>query len=125
MRKHIVFGLIFGILLAYGASKVHAQATTAATPYSIQVTGTLANCPVVTAGTTQYCFTTTGIYQSLSGATWALVGAAGAGVTSVEICTGLASSTCTSPKTGAAVFTLTPAAPSATTTVGVPPFTAQ
>ena len=74
MRKHIVFGLILGILLAYGASKVHAQATTAATPYSIQVTGTLANCPTVAAGTTQYCFAVTGLYQSINGASWALLG---------------------------------------------------
>ena len=55
---------------------VEAQAITSTTPLSLQVSGTFANCPAVVSGSTQFCFTTTGIYQSLSGAAWTLAGGA-------------------------------------------------
>ena len=70
-------GIFCAIAFMYGAGRieraVYAQAITAASPYSFQVTGTLANCPVVASGVTQFCFTTTGLYQSVNGGTWALV----------------------------------------------------
>lgn len=121
MKKHIAIGLLLGLLLAFGIHKVHAQAITSATPWSFSATGTLANCPAIASGSTQYCFTMTGLYQSISGAAWTLVGA-GSGVTSVELCVGTA---CSAAKTGAAVLTLTPAAPTITSTSTVPGLAVQ
>ena len=65
------------ILLAYVAG-LKGQAVTPATPYSFSVTGTLANCPAIASGTTQYCFTTAGEYQSINGGTYSIVGGAAA-----------------------------------------------
>jgi hypothetical protein len=55
---------------------LRAQAITAATPMSFTSTGTLANCPPVTASAAQWCYTTTGLYQSLNGSAWTLLGGA-------------------------------------------------
>jgi hypothetical protein len=66
--------IILAALVVIGGGVVHAQAITSATPYSFSVTGTFANCPAVVAGTTQYCFSTTGISESISGAAWVPVG---------------------------------------------------
>jgi hypothetical protein len=105
-------GIFCAIAFMYGAGKldhavvVHAQAVTALSPYSFQVTGTLANCPAVASGTTQFCFTTTGLYQSISGAAWALAG----GATSVALT--LNGTTKTLP----ASFTISAAAPTVSAT---------
>jgi hypothetical protein len=77
--------IILAALVVIGGGVVHAQAITSATPYSFSVTGTFANCPAVVAGTTQYCFSTTGISESISGAAWVPVGGAAAtGVQKVQ-----------------------------------------
>ena len=90
--------------LEMGMKPVHAQAITAASPYSFGVTGALANCPAVASGATQYCFTTTGIYQSISGAAWTLVGASSAVTLTVNGTT----------KTLPASFTIASSAPTVT-----------
>jgi hypothetical protein len=81
-RDRLTFACILALFgwLGFGlqTENVHAQATTAATPYSFSVTGTLANCPAVSTGVTQYCFTTTGIVESINGAAYVAVGGSSA-----------------------------------------------
>lgn len=106
MRNKILIVGLFVVAMITGwgwtipYSAVHAQAITSATPYSFQTTGTQANCPAVAASTTQYCFTTTGLYQSLSGSAWTLVGATAVGVTSLTVC-GASGANCGTAQTGA------------------------
>ena len=78
MQKVLNVFLLVLLFSLVGMPGIHAQAVTNATPYSINVTGTLANCPVAAVGSYQYCFTTTGIYQALNVATWSLAGGGGA-----------------------------------------------
>lgn len=86
MRKFLGYLTLVILLLLAGAfgGRAIAQAITAATPYAFQSTGLVANCPAVAQGVNQWCFTTTGEYQSLNGSPWSLL-VASAGVTSVTI----------------------------------------
>ena len=72
------------VILALGSaldSRVKAQAVTTATPFSVQATGTLANCPAATSGQTWYCLTSTGAYQSINGGAYTAIGGAAAAPT--------------------------------------------
>lgn len=71
MSKNLAILILFVIVAAVSGSK--GQAITSATPAAISSTGVLANCPVVAPGASQWCFTTTGEYQSLNGSPWALI----------------------------------------------------
>ena len=88
MRRAAVFAiLILAGAVAFGAfvgKRVYAQAITSASPYSFTVTGTLANCPAVStiaSGSAGYCFTNTGLAQSVSGSAWTILGGAAAAPT--------------------------------------------
>jgi Collagen triple helix repeat (20 copies) len=75
MKKTFVFGAL--ILAAIGVSVARPQSG-APVPYGyIQAPagGTIANCPAPVSGTTALCFVSTGLYQSINGATYTLVGA--------------------------------------------------
>lgn len=72
MRKNFLILVLFVLVAAVAGSK--GQAITAASPGVTSTTGLFANCPVVALGTTQWCYTTTGIYQSLNGSAWAVLG---------------------------------------------------
>lgn len=83
MRNSVLAATLFGLTVVllggmYNARPIEAQAITAATPFSFAVTGTLANCPAASATISQYCFTNTGLYQSLDATTWTLIGTAAA-----------------------------------------------
>jgi hypothetical protein len=105
----------FGMVLV---KSTHAQAVTAATPYSFTVTGTLANCPAVStipSGTAGYCFTNTGLVQSVSGAAWGPPG----GAASISLT--LNGTTKVLPNS----FTIAVAAPSVTATAAASAVTAN
>jgi len=119
MKKFNGTLLLLAALLVIG-NQVAGQAITAATPFSFAVTGTLANCPAASATIAQYCFTNTGLYQSLDTTSWTLatgaVGPAGPtgpqgpagptgpagsnGVTGIVVCNELGAS-CGASQTGA------------------------
>lgn len=78
--KKILAGIAVVVLLfsAGVGIRAHAQAVTAATPYTFSTTGTSVNCPAVAPGVSQWCFTTDkGALQSLNGSAWAVLGAVG------------------------------------------------
>jgi hypothetical protein len=97
--KNILLGFLLGCLLvgAYKVGTVHAQAVGASTPFVLQSAGPITNCgPVAASGTATICMTNTGLAQSVSGSTYALIGGT-AGVASWNGMTGAV--TYTPPKT--------------------------
>ena len=123
MRRAAVFAiLILAGAAAFGAfvgKRVYAQAITSASPYSFTVTGTLANCPAVStiaSGSAGYCFTNSGLAQSVSGSAWTILGGAAASPTLTINGT---------QKTLPASFTIAAAAPTISATGSAPAISAQ
>lgn len=70
MRNKLVWLLlVVGAVLAI--ARTRAQASPQVYVFGVQAGTTVANCPVVAAGVTSYCFTAAGAYQSINGAAWA------------------------------------------------------
>jgi hypothetical protein len=130
MAKKQTGSYILLCVLTYLCGVITAGALRAQTvvPFTIIATGGLhSTCPAVAASTTQYCFATDGIWQSVNGGAYAQVGVpVAAGVTSWNGQTGAVTYTPPAPpvtsvngKTGAVVLipATTVTAPTATTTL--------
>lgn len=77
MQKFLNVALLILLFSLVGMPSTHAQAITAGSPFFFSVTGSIANCPLVStipSGTAGYCFTNTGLAQSISGSAWVLAG---------------------------------------------------
>ena len=100
-------------VMVFGAWRIgRAQSTTPFTVIAQSLTHT--SCPAVIASTTQFCFASDGLWQSLSGAAYTQVGGGTAGVTSWNGQTGVVTYTApTAPvtsvngKTGAVTIAAT------------------
>jgi hypothetical protein len=80
MLKKIALVIWIIVGLSFLGVRVHAQAVTNATPQVQTYTGTLANCGAVSAtGTMNACFTATGIYTSINGTPYTLLGGTASG----------------------------------------------
>jgi hypothetical protein len=91
----ILIGLVLGILLN---KSVHAQT---AVPWQVAVSGAHTLC-TVTAGVTQFCFASDGLWWSNAGAAYAQLGVAGTpGVISVNGKTGIVTISATTTATTA------------------------
>ena len=119
MRTRMLVSLLAIAVLVFGAWRIgRAQSTTPFTIVTQSLTHT--SCPAVIASTTQICFASDGIWQSLNGAVYTQVGGAVSAVTSVTVCN-VAGASCGSPQTGAVSLNIPK---TVTVTVGAPTVTA-
>jgi hypothetical protein len=89
MKKHVSFLLVWLVVVVFSVWAIRTAHAQAAVPWQVAVSGAHTLC-TVTAGVTQFCFASDGLWWSNAGAAYAQLGIAGTpGVISVNGKTGV------------------------------------